>query len=483
MDSKKPKLSKYAISLVVVIAAAVVAIFALGGFSGAPAGGPPAANAQGGMNGTGAKKGAAQTAIAVNVTYPERETLSRQTDFAGRIEASQTVKVYPEVSGTVSKTYFNAGDRVEKGDLLFEFDSENAETSLKQAELSYRKTINDIESAESGSAKALQDLKYQNAIESAQDNYESRKEDLEFATENDFDLAEFKRVRKKLWDTEQAYDAETSTENWTAYVDALDKYNDLIDDYASYSNYKNQITSFESAYTNYLKAVREYEIYKSMTSGEDAENRDITREQAELTLQNARKTFANQKVYAPVSGIISAKNINEFDNASSNTVTYTISQEGMPTVSFNLSEDGANAMDIGTEVSVFYNGKNFKAEVIELAPEANSSTGLYPAKAQLIEDIGTNRSGSVIKVTAITAIEKDTLTISLDNIYYDGNQAYVFVYDNGIARRVDVTVGMTTADKVSLIEGISQNDAIITTWHPRLADGAAVSNNELSANK
>ena len=89
----------------------------------------------------------------------------------------------------------------------------------------------------------------------------------------------------------------------------------------------------------------------------------------------------------------------------------------------------------------------------------------------------------IIKVTAITAIEKDTLTISLDNIYYDGNQAYVFVYDNGVARRVDVTVGMTTTDKVSLIEGITDSDAIITTWHPRLADGASVINNELSAAK
>jgi len=256
-----------------------------------------------------------------------------------------------------------------------------------------------------------------------------------------------------------------------------------MEDYAFWTTSRNTLTSFENSFDNYLKAVEEYEIYKSMTSGEDAANRDITREQAELTLQNARKTFANQKVYAPVSGIISAKNINEFDNASSNTVTYTISQEGMPTVSFNLSEDGANAMDIGTKVSVFYNGKNYAAEVIELAPEANSSTGLYPAKAQLTEDIGTNRSGSVIKVTAITAIEENTLTVSLDNIYYDGNQPYVFVYDNGVARRVDVTVGMTTADKVSLIDGISDSDAIITTWHPRLADGASVVNNELSANK
>ncbi|MBQ4539457.1 MAG: efflux RND transporter periplasmic adaptor subunit [Oscillospiraceae bacterium] len=482
MELKNKKRIKFAASLAAVAAASAVAVFTLGGFSGPPAGGPPAANTQAGANG-GGKRGAAQAAITVNVTYPERETLSRQTDFAGRIEASQTVKVYPDVSGTVAKTYFNAGDTVKKGDLLFEFDAENAETALKQAELSYRKTMNDIESAESGSENALTILKYENAINSAQNNYENARTQLDILADDDFDFAEFRRLRKKLKEAEAKYDDNQDAESWAAYKDALDDYDNEMEDYAFWTTSRNTLTSFENSFDNYLKAVEEYEIYKSMTSGEDAANRDIAREQAELTLQNARKTFANQKVYAPVSGVISAKNINEYDNASSNTATYVISQEGMPTVSFNLSEDGANAMDIGTKVSVFYNGKNYAAEVIELAPEANSSTGLYPAKAQLTEDIGTNRSGSVIKVTAITAIEKDTLTISLDNIYYDGNQAYVFVYDNGVARRVDVTVGMTTADKVSLIEGVSDSDAIITTWHPRLADGASVVNNELSAAK
>ncbi len=465
------KIKKHTRIGAVLMAAAIMLTTAACNSGSAVAANAPVAGEQG-----AAKKSAA---ITVNISYPERETLSRKTDFAGRIEASQTVKVYPEVSGTVAKTYVNAGDVVNKGDLLFEFDPSDAETALKKAELTYQKAINDIESAESGSANALTELSYQSAIASAQNSYESARNTLEIATDDDFDFAEFRRVRKKLKEVEEAYDADESTANWTAYVAALEKYNDLIDDYASATTFKNQITSFENAYDNYLKAVEQYEIYKSMTSGENAVTRDINRAQAELTLQDAQKTMANQKVYAPVSGVVAAKNISEYDNASAQTVTYIISQEGTPTVSFSLSEDGANAMDIGTEVSVFYNNKYYSAEVIELSPDADSSTGLYPAKAQLTEDIGTNRSGAVIKVEAITAIEENTLTISLDNIYYDGNQPYVYVYDNGTARRVDVVVGMTTTDKVSILEGLSDKDAIITTWHPKLADGAAVSKSTL----
>lgn len=436
------------------------------------------AMAQGG--GTAAAR--KSSAISVQITYPETETLERQTEFAGRLAAAQSVKVYPEVSGTVAKTYFNAGDTVQKGDLLFELDDATAQTTLKKAELAYQKTLAEIASEESGSANALTELQYQNAITSAQNDYESARDSLEVATGDDFDLADFKRYRKKLKETEEAYDADESTENWTAYVEAMKKYNDMIDDYASYTNYKSLITKFETAYDAYLTALDKYDIYKSMTTGEDAVARDIKRSQAELTYEDAQKALNDHRVYAPVSGVIAAKNISDYNVVSSQTSSYVISQEGLPTVSFNLSEDGALAMTLGAPVTVTYNGRDYNAEVIELSPEADASTGLYAAKAQFTEDIGATRSGAVVKVMAITAQEKDTLTVSIDNIYYEGNQPYLYIYDNGAAKRVDITVGMTTADKVS-VTGITAGDAVITTWHPRLKDGAEVTNKQLDGDR
>lgn len=422
---------------------------------------------------------AKSNAISVQVTYAESETLQRETEFAGKLEAAQNVKVYPEVNGTVAKTYFNAGDTVKKGDLLFELDSTDAQIALKQAELAYQKTMAELSSQESGSTNALTELQYKNAITEAENNYETARDNLETATGDDFEIADFKRLRKKLEDAEDVYDANQSTENWTAYVAALDKYQDMLEDYANYSDYKTLITRFETAYDDYLAAVNKYDIYKSITTGEDAQTRDIERSQAELTYENAQKDFDDHKIYAPVSGVISSKSVNNFDVVSSQTSSYIISEEGLSTVSFNLSEDGASAMTVGASVVVTYNGSKYDAEVIEISPEADSSTGLYAAKAQFLEDIGTTRSGAVVKVLAITAQDKDALTVSLNNIYYDGNQPYLYIYDNGTAKRVDITIGMTTSDKVSVASGITAKDAIITTWHPKLKDGAEVSNEKL----
>lgn len=419
------------------------------------------------------------SAISVGITYPETETLERKTEFAGRLAAAQSVKVYPEVSGTVAKTYFNAGDTVKKGELLFELDDANAQTMFKKAELDYQKTLSDLASEESGSANALTELQYQNAITSAQNAYETARDSLEVATGDDFNLVSFKRYRQNLKKTEKAYDSAETDENWAAYTEAMKDYNAMLDDYASYTNYKSQITKFENAYDDYLAALDKYDIYRSMTLGEDTAARDIKRAQAELTYADAQKTLNNYRVYAPVSGVVAAKNVSDYNVVSTQTSSYVISQEGLPTVSFNLSEDGALAMTLGAPVTVTYNSRDYSAEVIELSPEANASTGLYAAKAQLTEEIGAVRSGAVVKVMAITAQEKGTLTVSVDNVYYEGNQPYLYIYDNGIARRADITVGMTTADKVSVIAGITAGDAVITTWHPRLKDGAEVTNQQL----
>lgn len=433
----------------------------------------------GGRGGAGGGAGEKKTsAISVNVFYPETQTLERETEFVGKIEASQSVKVYPEVSGTVSATYFNAGDTVVQGQLLFEIDSEDAETSLKQAQLSYQKTLADLESEENGSANVLTELQYQNDIKSAENRYRQAHDALSASDDaEDLNFSQMRKLRQEYKEAEEAWSNDQTEANYSAMQAAEKKYDDFLDDY---NLKKTNTVSFENAYDDYLDAIKKYEIYKSMINQEDTTTREIEREQAELTLQNAQKTYDKHKIYAPATGIIATKSVESFDVVNTGTCAYTISQEGVQCVTFNLSEDAVDAMEIGYEVTVNYNGKNFTARVTELSPEADSSTGLYPAKAQFAEEIGTTRSGAVIKVTAITAQENDAITVPIDYVYYDGNQPYVYIYENDTAKRVDVTLGMSTYDTVSVTDGLSASDAVISTWHPNLKDGAAVHNDEIA---
>lgn len=99
--------------------------------------------------------------------------------------------------------------------------------------------------------------------------------------------------------------------------------------------------------------------------------------------------------------------------------------------------------------------------------------------AQPLEDLGTDRTGIAVKVRASTAKAAETLLLDIDLVEYDENQPYVYVYENGTAVRHDIEIGITSKDTVSVISGITAEDAVISTWHPDLKDGASVTCEEL----
>ena len=73
---------------------------------------------------------------------------------------------------------------------------------------------------------------------------------------------------------------------------------------------------------------------------------------------------------------------------------------------------------------------------------------------------------------------KDQILIPFDAVYYDDDQAYVFVAEKGEesdkAVRRDVIAGAYNNDMITILEGLSEGDQVITTWGAGLKDGASI---------
>ncbi len=67
----------------------------------------------------------------------EAMTWEQTVDTVGTLMASQGVMVSAEVSGTVSAIHFDSGQRVEKGELLFELDTSAERAQLESAQATY----------------------------------------------------------------------------------------------------------------------------------------------------------------------------------------------------------------------------------------------------------------------------------------------------------------------------------------------------------
>lgn len=418
-------------------------------------------------------------AIEVRTTSAGYGTIDRQTEFVGRVEAAESIKVYATSQAKVLETYAVPGQHVEKGQLLFELDTENLETMAETARLQY-------EAAVSGANTTI--IQSKNAYDSAGDMYSTLK-DRRDEIEDGYEAARsaWNQMQQTLVangiqgnvDLEQELIKATGAGN-EAMVKLLSSAIQVSNAYEqAKSAYIQNYDKLDEQVKSSLKSlVTARNTYKN-TKGDEEEGITGTVQSqidlAKISYDNAVKSLSEAKVYAPVSGVVSARNVSASDMASPGAPAYIIDQDNTaPMIAFNLSEDGANALTVGSPVTVSYNGRDYSAQITELANTANPQTGLYAAKAQTDEPLGTSRSGGVVKVKASTAKAENALLLPLELLEYDENQPFVYVYRDGTAVRVDVTVGISSAEEVVILSGLSPDDQIITTWHPDLKDGAAV---------
>ncbi len=405
-------------------------------------------------------------AIEVQTVSASYGTIDRQTEFVGRVEAAESVKVYATSQAKVLETYAVPGQHVEKGQLLFQLDTENLETMVETSRLQY-------EAAVSGANTTI--IQSKNAYDSAGDMYTTIKESRD-AIEDAWEGAQrsLNQANAALQAAQEAgVTGEELAKLQTAQVAAQMAYEQARNAYIQ--NYDKLDEQVKSARKNLVTA---RDTYKNTKGDEDEGITGTIQTQvdlAKISYDNAVKALNEAKVYAPVSGVISMKNVAASDMATPGAPAYVIDQDSAaPMISFNLSEDGANALTVGSPVTVSYNGQDYPAQITELSNAANPQTGLYVAKAQTEEPLGTSRSGGVVKVKASTAKAENALLLPLELLEYDENQPYVYLFRDGVAVRADVVTGISSAEEVVILSGITAGDQIITTWHPDLRDGAAV---------
>lgn len=164
--------------------------------------------------------------VNVEVIKPVRDTISVDGTFVGTVETGNVVSVYPKINAQVMAKYYEVGDYVNEGDLLFVLDDKalqiekkNADASVKSAaaaldaqkassaaaQAAANETIGTIATTEYERNKALKDAEREE--ETAKLNENKNKQQAGIYNE-DADRAKKQRDRAKdqLKDAERYYD-------------------------------------------------------------------------------------------------------------------------------------------------------------------------------------------------------------------------------------------------------------------------------------
>ncbi len=117
------------------------------------------------------EKKAQETEATSKTSIVSRGDITFKITGSGTAEPYDEYNIVPTVNGTIDESYFEEGDYVQEGDVLYKFDSTVADNAIKTAENAIKTSQNSVTSAQNNVNKAETDLKNRaDDVAKAQDN-------------------------------------------------------------------------------------------------------------------------------------------------------------------------------------------------------------------------------------------------------------------------------------------------------------------------
>ncbi|MDD2293847.1 MAG: efflux RND transporter periplasmic adaptor subunit [Bacteroidales bacterium] len=238
---------------------------------------------------------------------------------------------------------------------------------------------------------------------------------------------------------------------------------------------QNQYNTAKLAYTNLT-----IEMQRMDALNESGAVSKQTYDQTKLSFDQAKESLSflttNTYVKARFSGVISAKNYEDGELYSGQpilvlTQIYTLKALiNIPETYFPLVKKGM-ALNIYSDI---YPGEVFPATIEIVYPTVDAASHTFQAKLRIPNGKLKLRPGMYVRTTMEMG-EVETIVVPYQSVLKltGSNERFVYINDNGAAKRIFVTLGQRFDDKVEIISSeIAEGDDLVTVGQSKLVDGA-----------
>ncbi|PXX92667.1 efflux transporter periplasmic adaptor subunit [Marinobacter vulgaris] len=194
---------------------------------------------------------------------------------------------------------------------------------------------------------------------------------------------------------------------------------------------------------------------------------------AEAQRASARTRLDNHRIEAPFEGVIGLSDISLGAYLSSGTSVTTLDSTDRMELGFSIPERFLGQVGMGQRVrgaSPAYPDEEFQGELAELGTRINELSRTLPVRAIIDNPDGKLRPGQFMSAN-LTLREREALVIPEQAVMIRGDDKYVFVAEDGVARRISVSLGSRSPGRVEVSAGLSLEDRVIVTGQDRLSSG------------
>lgn len=201
-------------------------------------------------------------------------------------------------------------------------------------------------------------------------------------------------------------------------------------------------------------------------------------QQAEASLEMAKKSLADCCIYAPESGIIGkgVMNVGEVVLPALPVAKILVIDHIKIRASVPEKEVAAITSSTPSQITLgALPGQVFDGGKIEKCIDANNSTHTYDIKVNVKNTERQLLPGMVAHVQIHHATQQEVITVPITSVRKNANgEHFVWTNKGGKAHRTTVTIGDATGNRIVVLTGLQQGDVVITEGYQKLSEGMEV---------
>lgn len=410
-----------------------------------------------------------EDAILVDAAQVGRDTLVLSNQFVGMVSPEESVYIIPLAQGTVTETFFEVGDKVQAGDVLFKIDDSGARLQLEQAQLTYTNAQQQADSALTTQQKSA-NMQLDANVKTAEAQYVAAQVAWKNTKDSLDDLENQVEKARKAYNQAKKAGADENT-----LAELKKGLKTLESSYSQLEIQYNQVEAqYEAATVGYQAAKDARELTQGDALEDTKEQLNTSLQMAKVAVDSAELALSYYQVTTPIAGEVISKNVTVNGMATSSSPAYIIAAEDTMTVAFQVSEAVRNTLHKDMKIVVERSGVEYDGVITEVGNAVNAQTGLFQIKAAVSASGEELPSGVSVKITSDTYTAANAIIIPYDAVYYETEGSYVYTVKDDHAVKTYVTTGIFDNERIEIVDGITEEDIIITSWSPRLIDGAQV---------
>jgi HlyD family secretion protein len=206
------------------------------------------------------------------------------------------------------------------------------------------------------------------------------------------------------------------------------------------------------------------------------ESAQMERETLEFEVRNRRLAVARQQsivtemqrlvsglaVAAPFDGMVATVNVQDRDAVAQNQALLTVVNLSAFEVEFDIAENYASDMAMGTRAEILYEGKTYPGRVSAVSPEIRDSQ----VRGTVVFDGETPpglRQSQRVSVRMVLERKANVVKTARGPFLESGGGRQAYVVENGVAVKREIQVGAVSVSEVEITKGVSPGERIVVS--------------------